>query len=223
LKEINDSLMAENTLLYKKLIQESASIPFMDSTGNITYKKDTIDKTIRYRFHAAKVIDNTFDEPNNYITLNKGTYHGIRPGMAILTNNSIVGVIKTVSPHYSVGKTIISEKNRVTAQLSDGTIGYISWPEIDSRYVQMNDISLSKKVMPGDSVFTSLYSTTYPPGLFIGRIAAVRPNTSANNFLIALATNFKRIEYAYIIEDITSTEIKAVQDTARKLDMLKLK
>lgn len=218
LKEMNDSLLVENERLHKKLIQEVSTIPIMDSTGTITYKKDSVSKTIRYRFHAAKVIDNTFDEPNNYVTLNKGRFNGIKPGMAVLSNNSIIGAIKTVSDHYAVAKTIISEKNRVTVQLSDGTIGYLSWPEIDSRYAVMNDISLSKKVMPGDSVFTSNYSTTFPPNLFVGRIVEVMPTNSSNNFRIALATNFRRLEYAYIIEDITIEEIKAVQDSALALD-----
>jgi rod shape-determining protein MreC len=218
LREMNDSLLKENQNLRKQLIQEIATIPIMDSTGSITYKRDTINKTLRYRFTAAKVIDNTFDEPNNYVTFNKGQYKGIKPGMAVLSGNSIVGVIKTVGPHYSVAKSIISQKNRVTAQLSDGTIGYLSWPEIDSRYAQLNDISLSKIVKPGDSVFTSLYSTTYPPGIFIGKIAAVVPSASANNFTIALATNFKRLQYAYIVEDITIEEIKAVQDSALAID-----
>jgi rod shape-determining protein MreC len=220
LKEINDSLLAENERLRKQLIQEVKTIPITDSNGTVTIKKDSVEKTLRYHYFAAKVLDYSFDEPNNYLTIDRGAYQGIKKGMSVISNNGIVGMVVNCSPHFSVVKTVISERFKVSAQLKDGTLGYISWPEIDSRFVQLNDISPSLKVKQGDSVYTS-NSSLFPANLLIGRIAALKPSADANNYTVFLSTNFRRLKYVYVVEDVTADEMEAVLDTAKAMDKVK--
>ena len=217
LQEINDSLMKENEKLRKQLMQENSFIPIKDSTGNVILEKDSIKKTIRYHYYAAKVLANSFDEPNNYMTINKGAYHGIKKGMCVLSNNGIAAKIVNTSPHFSVAKCVISERLRVSAQLKDGTVGYISWPEIDSRFVQLNDISPSINVKQGDTVYTS-NSSEFPANVMIGRIAALKQGSESNHYTVLLSTNFRRLKYVYVVEDITADEMQVVLDTAKAMD-----
>jgi rod shape-determining protein MreC len=222
LKEINDSLLKENGNLRKQFMQEIKTIPITDSNGTVTYKKDSMTKTLRYHYFAAKVLDNSFDEPNNYMTLDKGAYHGIKKGMCVLSNNGIAGMVVNCSPHFSVAKSIISKTFRVSAQLKDGTSGYISWPELDSRFVQLNDISPSINVKQGDTVYTS-NSSMFPANVMIGRVAAVKANADANNYKIFLSTNFRRLKYGYIVEDVTADEMQNVLEVAKEMDAEKNK
>jgi rod shape-determining protein MreC len=217
LKEINDSLLKENANLRKKYAQEITGIPITDSNGVVTYKKDSVTKTLRYHYFASKVLDNSFDEPNNYMTLDKGAYNGIKKGMSVLSNSGIAGMVVNCSPHFSVAKCVISERFKVSAQLKDGTVGYISWPEVDSRFVQLNDISPSINVKQGDTVYTS-NSSMFPANIMIGRVASVKPSADANNYKIFLSTNFRRLKYVYIAEDVTADEMQAVLDTAKAMD-----
>jgi rod shape-determining protein MreC len=217
LKEINDSLLKENEKLRKQFMQEVKTIPITDSNGIAVVKKDSVEKTLRYHYFAAKVLDNSFDEPNNYLTLDRGAYQGIKKGMSVISNNGIVGMVVNCSPHFSVVKNIISERFKVSAQLKDGTLGYISWPEIDSRFVQLNDISPSINVKQGDSVYTS-NSSLFPSNLLIGRIAELKQGADANNYKIFLSTNFRRLKYVYVVEDVTADEMQAVLDTAKAMD-----
>jgi rod shape-determining protein MreC len=220
LKESNDSLLAENARLRYKLMQEIKDIPITDSNGTVTYKKDSVIKNIRYHYFAAKVIQNSFDEPNNYLTIDKGRYNGIKIGMAVLSNNSIVGKVVNVSEHFAVVKSIISQRFRVSARISDGTIGYITWPDFDSKFAQLNDMSQNIKVKMGDSVFTTGYSM-FPPDVLIGRIAQATATSEGYNLKVFLTTNFRRLNYVYVVEDISEQEMTAVLDTAIVKDQIK--
>jgi rod shape-determining protein MreC len=214
LKAINDQLLKENAGLRQKLLQEETGNPLKDSVGNITFQKDSVQKNFRYHYFPARVLDHSFDEPNNYMTLSLGKYAGVKKGMAVMSANGIAGVIVDVSPHFSVAKSIISEKFNVSGQLSDGLRGYINWPSIDSRFVQLNDISVSAKVKRGDTVFTST-SSMFPAKIMIGTIAAFKPSVDANNYTVLLSTNFKKLEYVYIIEDITAEEMNTLKDSVK--------
>ncbi len=218
LKEVNDSLQRENARLKSLLYQEVKDIPFKDSTGEVIfYVKDSVKKTNRYKYYSAKVLDITFDQKDNYITLSRGSYHGIKKGMAVLSDIGIAGQIVATSSHYSVAKAIISSKFRISAQLKDGTIGYISWPDVDSRFVVLNDISGSINVKHGDTVYTSGYSL-FPPRVAIGRIAGIKSSNELTSYKVFLNTNFRRMHYAYIVEDIEEEELTAVLDSAKALN-----
>jgi rod shape-determining protein MreC len=217
LKEVNDSLLKENERLRKSLLQEIKTIPITDSNGTVTYTKDSVEKTLRYHYFAAKVLDRTFDEPNNYLTIDRGAYQGIKKGMAVLSNNGIVGRVLNTSAHFSIVKCVISDRFKVSAQLKDGTLGYISWPEVDSRFVMLNDISPSINVKQGDTVYTST-SSLFPPNIPIGRVAALKQGSEANHYKVLLSTNFRRLHYVYVVEDMSADEMQAIIDTAKNID-----
>ena len=219
LTQINDSLLQENVLLRKQLMQPIISMPIKDSTGTIIIKKDSVEKIFRYNYIAAKVIDNTFDQTNNYITINKGSKNNIHTGMAVLSNNGIAGKVVQTSANYAVVKSILSKRFAVSAKLKDGSIGKIIWDDFDTKYVTLDDISQSVKVMPGDSVFTSGFSS-FPENILIGRLASVQGSESGTSFSfkVLLSTNFKKLHYVYAVDDVSGKEINALQDSAKAMD-----
>jgi rod shape-determining protein MreC len=217
LREINDSLLNENKALRQKLFQQDIGIPIKDSNGTTTYLKDTIKKEFRFKYYAAKVLNNTFDEANNYFTINKGYEDHVKRGMAVLSSTGIAGQIISVGNKYAVAKSILSDRFRISAQLKDGTLGYINWSEMDSRFVTLNDIGPTINVKQGDSVYTSGFSL-FPPNIFIGRVAGIMPGSDANKYKIYLSTNFKRMHFVYVVEDISGVQISNLIDTAKVID-----
>jgi rod shape-determining protein MreC len=218
LREINDSLINENKRLREKIYQQEIGIPISDSFGNVTYLKDSVKKEFRYKYYAAKVLNNTFDEANNYVTLNKGINDSVKIGMAVLSSNGIVGQIVSAGAKYSVAKSVLSSRFRVSAKLKDGNLGYITWPDLDCRFVTLNDIGPTINVKQGDTIYTSGYSL-FPANIMIGRVAAVYRGSEANKYKVLLSTNFKRLHYVYIAQDITQQIIAPIVDSAKVLDM----
>jgi hypothetical protein len=52
----------------------------------------------------------------------------------------------------------------------------------------------------------------------IGRIAALKQGSESNHYTVLLSTNFRRLKYVYVVEDITADEMQVVLDTAKAMD-----
>jgi rod shape-determining protein MreC len=214
LKEVNDSLLNENKRLREKLYQMEVGVPMTDSLGIVTYKRDSTEREYRYKYYAARVLTCTFDDANNYVTINRGFRDGIKRGMAVISGTGIVGEIKTVGPNHSVAVSILSARKRVSVQLKDGTLGFTTWDDFDSRYVTLQDVPPSSKMNRGDTVYTSGYSF-FPANIMVGRLAKITKVGENQRYKVALSTNFRTLRYVYVVEDITAQFIQPLQDSAR--------
>lgn len=90
LKESNDSLMAENARLRSKL-----STAFYQDTASKHTVVDTINHQ-QYTYIGAKVINNSVNKANNYLTLNRGSLAGIEKDMGVISSAGLVGLVVNV-------------------------------------------------------------------------------------------------------------------------------
>jgi rod shape-determining protein MreC len=214
LKEVNDSLLNENKRLREKLYQMEVGVPITDSMGFVTYKRDSLEREYRYKYYAARVLTCTFDDANNYITINRGFRDGIKRGMAVISGNGIVGEIKTVGPNHSVAVSILSARKRVSVQLKDGTLGFTTWDDFDSRYVTLQDVPPNSKMNRGDTVYTSGYSF-FPANIMVGTLGKIIKVGEYERYKVYLSTNFRTLRYVYIVEDVTAPVMQPLQDSAK--------
>ena len=98
LKETNDFLVTENAKLYSLLNRDEQ---FDDSL--LIRNKD-------YNYIPAKVINNSVNKRNNFMTLNKGLVNGIENGMGVITQNGVVGVVHSVSENYALVLSVLHKK-----------------------------------------------------------------------------------------------------------------
>jgi rod shape-determining protein MreC len=91
LRENNQYLADENARLRSMLKDAS----YQSDTAQ-TRVEDTVFRQ-QYTFITAKVINNTINRRNNYLTLNRGKMQGIGPEMGVITSNGVVGIVKQVS------------------------------------------------------------------------------------------------------------------------------
>lgn len=54
-----------------------------------------------FNFWSARVINNSINLSQNYITLNKGSLDGVEEGMGVFNEQGIVGRVKGTSSHFS--------------------------------------------------------------------------------------------------------------------------
>ena len=73
LKQTNNELSRENAYLRTQIPASSVR-----SSEMVISVNDVLDPGA-YLYHPAKVINNSINKPNNYITLNRGSNHGITP------------------------------------------------------------------------------------------------------------------------------------------------
>jgi len=167
-----------------------------------------------YRFNSARVINNSVDKQNNYITLNKGRKHGIKPDQGIVNSEGIVCVITNVSESYSLGFSVLNKRWGASAKLKkSGTFGPLSWDGKDSRFANLTGIPFHVELEVGDTVVTSSYSSVFPEAVMIGIIHSFEKPAGENyyNISVKLSVNFRALSYVDVVENLKKDEIKALE------------
>ena len=221
LRNMNDSLLNENALLRKKIEQLHSLDTLRDSLVHSKINpSDTsihIVKFADYIYRTARVINNSINTSNNYITINRGARDGVGKNMAVISGTGIVGRVEHVSAHFASVLSILSSKQKVSAKLKDGTNGYIVWDEKQPDELLMTDVTQQAKVKKGDSVFTTSYSF-FPADVVIGVVTKIETIKKNNFQLLYLqsSTNFRNLQYVYVVENKMAQERKQLEDSSIK-------
>ncbi|MFN9109823.1 MAG: rod shape-determining protein MreC [Bacteroidota bacterium] len=209
------NLEEENVSLRKKIVElqnrlsdnfQSADTSREIKTGK--FKQDSVWKERKYLYMDAMVINNSISQPNNYLTLHRGSKQGIKPGMVVVGPEGIVGTVLDVSTNFSYVMSLLHKQSRVSAGLrKTGETGRIEWDGADPRFVQLKDISKSSKPIKGDTVETSVFSD-FPPGIPVGVIEKVIPDkiNAFYSIQVRLFTNFSKVRHVFIVENLQRDE-----------------
>lgn len=219
LGRINDSLTNENIRLRKLVDRYKTVDTLKDSLVSRSFtSNDTsihVVKYANYIYRTARVINNSVDGINNYITINRGSSDGIRKDMAVISGTGLVGRVVNVSPHFANILSILSSKQQVSAKLKDGTFKSTVWDNEKPEYFIMKDMPPEVKIHRGDSVFTTSFGNTFPSDVLIGTISKVQINKKNGKQQLYLipATNFRKLDFVYVLENTLREEQKQVEDT----------
>jgi rod shape-determining protein MreC len=227
LKATNDSLVKENARLHN-MLRSSFDTVILDNivkTDTIRqYSTDTVRKVIstsvrRYLYKEAKVVNNSINNPVNFITIHRGSADGIRPNMGVVGPSGIVGVVRSVNEHYAVVLSLLSKGRSFgfSARLSHSReMGTVRWQGGDATYAVMEDVPKSVRLMKGDTVVTSGYSSLFPENIPIGYVESsetVDKSSTSYTIKIRLATNFYNLQYVYVIDNLLQDEQKSLEDS----------
>ena len=203
----NDSLAAENARLKNQL-----KTSFFDDSVVQRSVNDTVAQQ-QYTYIVAKVVNNSIHQKNNYITVNRGLQHGIRKGMGVISDKGIVGIVLNVSQHFSTIQSVLHSDTRISASVN-GNIGSLVWGEgsTDPRLARLRDIPNHVIVKKGNRVITSGYSL-FPSGIEIGRVTrtGLKGGDSFLDIEIYLSTDFSKLQYVYVINNLLAEEQKELE------------
>lgn len=200
LDEINADLASENAHLHAQVARLSQINPSQLPAG---YVPDSA-FAARFTYTVAKVVDNETNKANNVITIDKGTAHGIKPGMGVISATGVVGKVRFCSEHYSVITSILHSNFMVSSKLvRSKEIGYAKWAGKDPNFIDMIDVSKYTRVFKGDSAVTSDQNSVFPPNIMVGKVESVtvNPNQTFYNIVLKLATDFRNLSYVYVVQN----------------------
>jgi len=220
LKAENKRLAEENNTL-RNMLSSNFSGPDTSRTFFIdSLLKDTTGKVRKFTWLPAKVINNSISGQMNYITLERGTQQGVKKGMAVVApGNSIVGVVVSVSNNYSIVMSVLHRNSKVSSMLKkDNNSGTLEWDGKDPLELTLKNIPKSAKVVKGDTVLTSQYSSVFPYGLMVGKITGIDADPASNFFTLKVrpVTNFSSIQYVYLVDNLLFTEQKQLEEELKK-------
>lgn len=199
LREVNADLASENKQLRQQLTRLQEGSP----SAPAAYRADSTFAN-RFKFTVAKVINNTTTLANNYLTIDKGTADGIRPGMGVISPTGIVGSVKSCNEHFSVITSILHSRFTVSASLVKANeIGTVKWMGEDPTRMSLLEIPRYKPVAINDSVVISNRNRVFPAGILIGRVRTIgnQPNQPFHELTIDLSTNFGSLSFVYVVDN----------------------
>jgi rod shape-determining protein MreC len=203
LKNVNEQLANENAELRSRLLESYAII-----YNDLNTVKDTSLRQ-KYTFTSAKVVNNSTNRRNNYLTLAKGSKQGITKDMAVITNTGIVGQVKEVSENFCTVMSMLHSKTIVSAKIKkDGSYGPLTWDGEDFEYATLSDIPTHVRLKKGDTITTSAYSLTFPENIKIGTVDSWERKSGSNFFTVKvkLLTDFKKLSHVYIVNNLMKEE-----------------
>lgn len=181
-----------------------------------TLVQDTIEMWAKNRFNyiGASVINNSTRHPRNYFTIDRGSVDGVRPGMGIVDQSGIVGIVDVVGNHTSRAISVLNQTQHFSAKIKETPyVGSLTWRGGDPSMAYLEEVPRHAKYHIGDTVTTSGFSTTFPEGIDIGTIMG-RVKTHDDTFYvlkIKLASNFKALGTVRIIKDELKHELDSIQ------------
>lgn len=211
LKDVNALLAEENKKLRQAITEYQQKYPSNALAG---YVPDSV-FVKRYNWvTTAKVVDNTTHHADNYLTIDKGTLHGVKVGMGVIGPSGIIGKVKICNERFSVVTSILHSQFMVSTKLlRSGEIGTVKWETTsDPTIVQLKDISRYKPLSVGDTAVSSDQNAIFPAGINIGTVKQfkVAPDQAFFDIDLQLSTDFSKIEYVYIVENKLLSEQQAI-------------
>lgn len=200
LREVADSLAAENARLRLQLLLRPTELP--DSV-----QVAPADST--YTLLPARVVRNSVMRANNTLTIDRGAAHGVRPRQGVVSGTSVVGVTRAVGEHYAEVMSLLHNQSRVSAALQRaGYFGVLSWRGPDVRHVFLDEVPRHAELVVGDTVITSGYSATFPRGLVVGTVDTFwrQPGADFYDVRVRLGHDPTKIDYAYVVRRAADDE-----------------
>ena len=202
LRQVNEELVRENIMLRKR-IEELTSAP----QEGFTEIRDTV-SGINYTYLAARVISNSVNKQKNFITLDRGSKHGVAVGMGVASPSGVVGVVVGVSPNYSVVMSLLNTDFRLSSSISrNDYFGSLAWDGTNYRYARLSEIPHHVQVTEGDTIVTSGYSAIFPAGLMAGTLTGDQKR--GGDFIslkVLLSVDFKKLTNVFVIGNLRGEE-----------------
>jgi rod shape-determining protein MreC len=158
------------------------------------FKEQFISRTL-----PAQVIGSSGSEQSRSIYIDKGSRDGVRPDMAVITADGVVGKVLRVFRNTSQvllvndqtsGVGAILEKSRLQGVLRGTPLGEVVLEKV------MSD----EAVQPGEKVVTSGGDQIFPKGLAVGTVTKVSPGSELFlNIRVKPAADLSRLEEVLVI------------------------
>jgi rod shape-determining protein MreC len=182
----------------------------------LAFKEQFISKTM-----AAQVIGSSGSESSRSVYIDKGESDGIKPDMAVITADGIVGKVLRVYRSSSQVLLIDDQTSGVGAILDKTRVQGIL-RGTPAGEVELEKVMSDETVPAGEQVLTSGGDGVFPKGLLVGLVTKVSPGSEL--FLkihVHPAANLSRLEEVLVVTKIDERQAEPDQTgSVRAVDIL---
>ncbi len=165
---------------------------------------------------AAEVIGASGSEQTHILTIDKGSRDGLRPDLAVITQNGVVGKLRDVFPATSEVLEINDPSSGAGVVLATTRIRAILRGTLTGR-VQIGNLTADSRIQPGEQVLTSGGDQVYPRGLPVGVVESIAADPDHQPYTairVRPAVDLDRVEEVLVI---TGTQAELTQAAQQDL------
>ena len=202
LKTQNEILANENAKLRSLIlnIKDSTVIPKIDSLKGVS----------KINLIVSKVIHNSYNVYENYLTINSGEKDGVKPDMGVVNSNGIVGIVDRTSKNYATIVSVLNKRSQINAKIKKTNhFGSRIWDGKSTGFVQLIDVPRLASVRKGDTIVTGGQSRIFPENINIGTVDKIFIEEETNYYTlnIKLFNDMTNLGHVYIIKSKDREEI----------------
>lgn len=214
LRTHNEDLAKENARLKQLLFNRIDSIQPSDF--------DSIKGVKKTEVVIAKVIHNSYNSPENYLTLDAGSNQGLKTDMGVVNDLGIVGIIEKTSPKYATVLSVLNVKSKINAKFKKSNhFGSLIWNGKNTGFAQLIDVPrLAASVRKGDTIVTGAQSFIFPENVGIGTVHKIYTDNQTNYYTIdvKLFNDMTNLGHVYIIKNKERKEVIQLETETKKED-----
>jgi rod shape-determining protein MreC len=215
LRKSNEELAKQNAHILNTLksAYKENKVSYKEIYDSVYFKQ--------WNYMGAKVINNSVNKQNNYLTIDKGERQGVKKSMGVVGPNGIVGVVRHVSNNFATVVSLLNPNFSISARLTNTKyFGALHWDGINPRFCWLDDIPNHIKVEVGDSVETSGYSAIFPGRIPIGKVVEAKKDENSNFYHIKvdLFIEMGSLTYVYVVENYLRDEIISLEGKVKVND-----
>mgnify|MGYP006186733275 FL=1 len=201
LKTENEGLAAENARL-KSLLYNQKDTLLVLSKNQLALESD-------YKVIQSKIIKNSYNIQENFLTINSGTNHGVKPDMGVVNSKGIIGIIDISTKKYATVRSVLNTKSKINAKVKKSNhFGTLTWNGRNAGNVQLIDVPRLATVKKGDTIVTGAQSI-FPENINVGVISKIYVDKKTNLFTmdVKLFNDMTSINHVYVIENKNREEL----------------
>lgn len=132
------------------------------------------------------------------VTIYKGYLDGIKKDAPVVTENGLIGIVKTTYKHSSVVRLITNHESNISVKINNcyGILKYIDNTLIVDNLSNYDDVNIN------DPIYTSGIGTL-PGDIYIGKVSDIKLNNTGIEKIIKvnLSANINDLSYLYVYGD----------------------
>lgn len=189
-----DSLTTENIELKKQLkaLKEELQIEYVLSD---------------YEYLNATITSRNISFWFNTITIDKGSYNGVKEDMIVINNRGLLGKVINVTNFTSTVKLITTSdtNSKISVNITDGNYnlyGLIYGYDYQENVLLVEGISNTDSVNINDTIYTSGLGGIFPSGILIGKVKTISTDEYDLSKIIKVtpSVDFNNLNYVTILK-----------------------
>ena len=214
LKDENEALINHNNALINEIeVLKNRLRKYEDSTSiaviEQTYHNDG------FYYNTAKVVNNSINKINNFITIDKGLSQGVGDQMGVFNHQGVIGVTVTASDNFTVVMPLLNSRSIISCKVKDKALCTLKWDGSDTQHSYLIDLPRYELFESGDTVVTSGFSSMFPAGIPLGQIERLEDSADGQSYRaqVKLFVDFSNIDNVFVVGNNNREEQENLEES----------